>query len=625
VGPIFFLVAFCVPVLVARLSLQRYDLSLRALFYGVGQEIGWLMILIGSLQESSPQMVRYMAVLLCAFFQLDTLVDAFLYRSTGMRLELSFCVFVKDIGCFWDSAKAKKMAWLYPLGGFFFVAALFIFYKFPLRLSHPFYCLGGGVGILLASRWSKNSKKTSYHLDPIVTLQIVGSLEKWSGAFIKRAPLERLSCPSFYPQREYYSPVSTKYPLLKYTHGFLGDKQLDIEIKPQERPHIIFLFMESFRAKDVGVLGGRFGVTPYFDKLSQEGVLFSRFYANSVKTSRVVTSSLFGIPSDVSASERSLRHDRPLVSLADVLGKEGYHSAYLHNGDLRFENHGRFFSCYGYRTVIGQEKLLKKYPEAEKTSWGVHDEYLMRYSADWLEEKDALGAPLFLTLFTISNHHPWVSPKDYGYGVQEKGLSPLYMRFLKTMQYSDRQLGLLVELLKEKKLLDKTILFIMGDHGHPMGEHEGNFCEQRFLYEENLHVPLLLLADKRLKKPCRIEDPAGQLDLIPTVMDILHMQGLNLARGTSLLRQAERAVFFHNPYGYQFYGMRRGPYKLIYTRASEESQLYHLLQDPEERHNLAALHPDIAVQYANEVKSYYRDYATLYAGKGFSPGVATRN
>ena len=104
---------------------------------------------------------------------------------------------------------------------------------------------------------------------------------------------------------EKLTPVSSSFPLLKFTHGFEGEKSFNLDVSQGERPHLIFLFMESLRSKDVGVLGGSFGVTPHLDAIAKEGILFKNFYANSVKTTRAVTASLFGIPSDVNSSEVS--------------------------------------------------------------------------------------------------------------------------------------------------------------------------------------------------------------------------------------------------------------------------------------------------------------------------------
>ena len=625
---------FCLPSLISRYGILYrqlpFKLGLNG-FHGFLQDVWLVFVQLSLIGAINGTPFTWLGSAFFAFIQLDILVDSCMYHTTKIRLEVPFFSFINDIRCFWDSAKEKGIAWLYPLGVLFFAIIMGIFQKaqeFFLHRHNFFFSCSVFLGVILFVSRSKFSEKLCYHIDNIVVLQMVWIFKKWIGFIRRKNHLTKMKELSshfiFNPQAEYYSSCSPMYPLSKYTNGFFGEKQADIFIKPCEKPHIVFLFMESFRSKDVGVLGGKTKATPCFDKLSTEGILFSRFYANSIKTSRVVTSSLFGIPSDVNSSERSSRVDMPFMSLADLLAKEGYHNAYLHNGLLEFENQASFFSSYGYNTLVGKEAILEKYPEAEVTSWGIHDEYLMRYSVDFLESQDLKGQPAFVTMFTISNHHPWISPEAYSsYHLEEgfrENLNPTYQKFLKTTHYSDSQLGLFMELLREKKLAEKTIVFVMGDHGHPMGEHEGNFCQQRYLYEENIHIPLLVIADGRIQNPSRIDALGSQLDLIPTVMDILQIQGFNHARGTSLLRKVERQVFFHNPYVYQWYGTCQGPYKFIYTKASKEIELYNIIKDPNEKENIYEKHPEMVQRYLQDVRNYHKFYESLYENKLFLPG-----
>ena len=83
--------------------------------------------------------------------------------------------------------------------------------------------------------------------------------------------------------------------------------------------------------------------------------------------------------------------------------------------------------------------------------------------------------------------------------------------------------------------------------------------EINYLYEENVRVPLLILAPGRLSGPVEIDAPASQVDLLPTVMDLFGMTGLNHAVGTSLARKTtDRTAFFSNPFGPGYLGRRSG-------------------------------------------------------------------
>lgn len=541
-------------------------------------------------------------------------------------MEISFFSFFDDARCFWDSAKEKKVLRFIP-GALFFLSVPILTYWGYWQHLQTLTFSGGWVqdGFLIGAAgllgYFLLPKKLSYATDHIVFQHEIWVFQKLYH-FIKRkkdrTDLRYLVRENFAPQNEKRSYPSSEYPLYKHTYGFTGEKTFNLKLEKEEKPHVIFLFLESFRSKDVGCLGGTHGVTPHFDKLASEGILFSDFYANSVRTSRSVVASLFGVPSDVDASESAVRVDAPLVGIPDLMKSIGYQSSYIHNGPIHFENQDTFFQNHGYETVLGQEDILKKFPHVNKASWGLPDEYLMHYSAEWLKkhEKD----PQFLTLFTITNHHPWNTPPNYEPPSFSSELSPTYRKYLNTFHYSDASLGLFIDLLEKQGLLEKSILFILGDHGYPMGEHDNNFFEQRYLYDENIRVPLLVYAKGRIAEPKVISTPSSQLDLIPTVMDLFQIHGFNHAIGSSLLRETvDRPVFFHNPYVFKNFGCRINNHKFIYTRLSQEVELYDLENDPRENNNIARENRTLARECLHHVKDYERLFHRIYAEKSLVP------
>lgn len=538
-------------------------------------------------------------------------------------MEISFLSFLNDIRCFWDSAKEKKVLRYLPGGLCLLALPFFAYWKYGnfLITFTPFYSWGLYLGAFGLFGALLLPKKLAYATDNIVFQHEIYFVQKFY-RFLKRkkdrTDLPFLVTRFFAPQNEKKSYPSSEYPLFKYTHSFTGEKSFHLKLERNEKPHLIFLFLESFRAKDVGCLGSERGVTPQFDRLAKEGILFSNFYANSIKTSRAVISSLFGIPSDIDGSETASKVDTPFIGIPHLMKGKEYQTAYLHNGPVDFESQDIFFKKHGYGEVLGKEEMLKKFPEARKTSWGVPDEFLVHYTVDFLAKRRDI--PQFLTLFTITNHHPWNLPPHYEPPLFSSSLSRTYRKYLSTFHYSDACLGLFIDLLKEKNLSKNCILFILGDHGYPMGEHEGNLIEQRFLYEENIKVPLLIYADGRILDPKVISSVASQLDLLPTVMDLFQMSGFNLSIGSSLLRLMDkRQVYFHNPYVFKNFGCREGAYKFIHTKLSREIELYNLEKDPFEKENIASEHPELNRSFLHHVKSYEHLFHRLYAERSIMP------
>lgn len=232
------------------------------------------------------------------------------------------------------------------------------------------------------------------------------------------------------------------------------------------------------RALAVGALavGGRYGVTPRFDALSREGVLFRSFYASGVQTTRAVVALLFGVPSRYSEGAVQADLTPPsLIGLPALFKARGYVTAYLHNGALEFERMGDFMRAHGFDAVAGDTDLLAAAPGAARFSWGVHDEHLMGFVLDWLEAKDQEGTPAFITTFTISNHHPWELPASWSPVNVPVSADETYGKFLRALHYSDAALGALVDGLRARGLSGRTLVIITADTSQAMGDRFQNF------------------------------------------------------------------------------------------------------------------------------------------------------
>jgi arylsulfatase A-like enzyme len=141
------------------------------------------------------------------------------------------------------------------------------------------------------------------------------------------------------------------------------------------------------------------------------------------------------------------------------------------------------------------------------------------------------------------------------------------------------------------------------------------------MYQENAYIPLLLLlADGRLV-PAVVDAPGGQPDLLPTLIDLLGWADVRHASlGRSLRRQVpERVAHFHSPFGLGYVGLREGPWKYWYALRSRVAHLYHLGDDPGERHNLARAHPEVAARLHLKLARMHQLMRTLYQEDRIAP------
>ncbi len=562
--------------------------------------------------------------------QIDLIFDAFLYHKTSMRFDVSFFAFLSDLKSFWDSAKARGVWMFIGIGiGMLIINLTTISFLHShmqaFALSSPFLWTGLALTVASIAGHALLPRRVAYSNSNTLLMQELWLLRKgFSTLFASIHFSKKFIMPNkalFFNDSEDFTLITPEYPILKYTRGFTGPKTCDVRIDQDEKPNVILLFMESWRSADVGILGGNYPITPNFDRLASEGICFKNFYSNSVKTSRAVTASQFGIPSDVETLDASSAPKFPLISIADVLKNNDYTCNYFLGSHLGFENQLQCLSSHGYDNLAGTEEILKAIPGSFGTSWGVHDEYLYQYLTQHLDQNR--DTPQFCTLFTISNHHPWIDPPGPHRKLPLPAFDdPHYGHYLRTFHYSDMCLGNLVKALEEKGLSDNTILIVMGDHGQPMGEHDQSIVNQFGLFEENIHVPCLIHAPGRIQTPKMIDQLGSQLDLFPTIMDMLGLKGLNHTVGGSLLRRKQgKKVFFHNPYVHGYFGIRYDNYKLIYTRGTKETALYDLKLDPLEKNNIACQYPELVKELLGDVHCYEVFFKRLYRKRIYSPIV----
>ncbi len=199
-----------------------------------------------------------------------------------------------------------------------------------------------------------------------------------------------------------------------------------------------------------------------------------------------------------------------------------------------------------------------------------------------------------------------IADKFYKKNLEGKALAEWkyqrYMRdYAKVVKSLDRNVGRVIDYLREHDMLDNTLIVYTSDQGFYMGEH--GWFDKRFMYEESMRTPLVMHLPKSLKKRGDIKELVQNIDYAPTFLD---MAGLNVPQdmqGESLLpllkedkevtdwqRQSLYYHFYEYPGEHQVrrhYGIRTKEYKLIHFYGDLDAwELYDLKNDPKELKNL---------------------------------------
>ncbi len=174
-----------------------------------------------------------------------------------------------------------------------------------------------------------------------------------------------------------------------------------------------------------------------------------------------------------------------------------------------------------------------------------------------------------------------------------------YMQdYLATVQSVDDNVGRLLEFLDRQSLAKNTIVVYTSDQGFFLGDH-GMF-DKRFMYEESLRMPFLVRWPAGIKRGTRSRAIALNVDFAPTFLDAAgiavpaEMQGRSLlpilrGRTPSDWRTSMYYRYYHDPGDHNtraHYGVRTTTHKLIYFWKKDQWELFDLVNDPDELHNL---------------------------------------
>ncbi|HMB57241.1 MAG TPA: LTA synthase family protein [Arenimonas sp.] len=274
---------------------------------------------------------------------------------------------------------------------------------------------------------------------------------------------------------------------------------------PERRLNVVLISVESLSAFYSASYGGKPGLTPELDKLTDQSLFFSQLYASGTRTVRGLEALALSVPPTPGESIVKREHNEGLPSLADVFNAKGYDSQFLYGGYGAFDNMNYFFGHNGYRVYDRSE-----IPEASihhANIWGVADEDLYTLALAKFDQAHAGGKPFFAHIMTTSNHRPYTFPENRIVG--EQGLRD------SAVKYTDWAIGDFIRRARSKPWFDDTVFVITADHCASSG---GIAQLPVFRY----HIPLWIYAPKHIA-PARVDRMIAQIDIGPTVLGLLGM------------------------------------------------------------------------------------------------------
>ena len=461
-------------------------------------------------------------IIFCLMFS-----NLFFFQEYNSHLNFTAIEYIKDIklivSTIWERYPIVLFLILFLLVGFAYFFSLFKivafrqttkrhfsthFFYFPLFALVLFYFIRGSFGVSQinwgSSFFSPYNIVNQAALNPVYNLVrdvYYTSSIKSSSLREKITKFENFSDAMKTVQNRVLKKenvlLDEEYPLFQKTQA--TDRQ--------RHYNVVIIMLEEFTGEFVGALGSNLNLTPHFDKLAENGALFTNFFSNGQRTSKGISATLLSYPP---LAGRSLmvqtKGQQKIVSIASVLQENGYHTSFLYGGDIEFDNMRGFFVDKGISEFVSE----KDFPKADKLNkWGVADSLVFDKLLDVFKKNR--GRAFFSIMLSLTNHPPYTLPQ------MDKEYSKLtdIEKNYKTFQYVDRQLGIFFEKAQKEPDFDSTIFVILGDHSKTL-HHDLSFDYRKSF------VPCLFYAPS-IVKPAMYDKTTSQMDVAPTILNILQL------------------------------------------------------------------------------------------------------
>ena len=284
------------------------------------------------------------------------------------------------------------------------------------------------------------------------------------------------------------------------------------------KPNIVIILMESMSSALLGK-----GYTPVLDSLKTQSLYFSNFYSAGIHTNHGMTATLYSFPALMKRNLMKGTVTPKRDGLPTVLKQNGWHNLFFMTHEAQYDNMNAFFRTNGYDEIYAQED----YPREEiVNSFGVSDHFLFDFALEKLNKIQDI--PFMATLLTISNHPPYIIPEWFKPTSKDPETQ--------IVEYADWCIGDFLHKAQREPWYANTVFVVLADHGKLVGTADSE------LPQSYNHIPLMIFGAGI--QPQEYNQLGMQVDVMPTLLNIIGIDYDYNGFGTDLLHQPRQMVFY---------------------------------------------------------------------------------
>jgi arylsulfatase A-like enzyme len=304
---------------------------------------------------------------------------------------------------------------------------------------------------------------------------------------------------------------------------------------PPDRSNVLLITVDTLRADRVSCYDGSNLMTPHFENLAEQGVVFTRAFANTATTLPSHANILLGVSPlyhGVHENQHFVVREN-FLTLAEHLKAAGYAT-------------GAFVGAFPLDRRFGLDQGFDVYDDEFGHRSSERETDLERRAEDvtakalpWVKSRTS---PWFLWIHVYDPHDPYTPPAPFD---EQYAKAP----YDGEVAYVDEVLGKFLDELRAEQYLEDSLVILTSDHGESLGQH-GERTHGFFAYNTAIWIPLIISGPGI--KPGRVEHQVSHLDIFPTVCDVLDLKKPEFLQGKSLIpairgrRFPKQALYFES-------------------------------------------------------------------------------